>query len=177
MNEALHSELEYLILAMAAEGIKSGYSMRVQMNRMDGLRWSAESGSVYRVLKRLTAAGHLAELGKAGVPNRERTEYEVTPSGLQVLRSWVTSDLTGDELRMLVDPVRIRARYFGEVPLEAQRSAIERWLKQNAKYMRQLTKRLGKPVTAQGRAEANVLALAKARQAWLKSMLTSLADG
>ena len=177
MDESLHSELEYLILAMAAEGIRSGYSMRVQMNRMDGLRWSAESGSVYRVLRRLKEAGHLHEIGKVGVPNRERTEYEVTPSGRKALTKWLTSELTGDELRTLVDPIRIRARYFGEVSMEAQRAAIEQWIKQNARFVRQLAKRVGKPQTIQERADASVLALAKARQAWLKSMLTSLADG
>lgn len=176
MVEALHSELEYLILAMAAEGIKSGYSMRVQMNAMDGLRWSAESGSVYRVLRRLKAAGHLKELGKVGVPNRERTEYEVTPSGRTALAQWLKSDLTLDELRMLVDPLRIRARYFSEIPLEDQRAALQRWIKQNARYVRQLAKRFGKPQSPHERAEAGLLALAKARQAWLKSLAASLAD-
>ena len=50
-----YSELEYLILAMVGEGVNSGYAMRKEMNRMRGGRWSAESGSVYRVRRRLEA--------------------------------------------------------------------------------------------------------------------------
>ena len=52
-----YSELEYLILAMVGEGVNSGYAMRKRMNRMRGGRWSAESGSVYRVLRRLERDG------------------------------------------------------------------------------------------------------------------------
>jgi DNA-binding PadR family transcriptional regulator len=66
-----YSELEYLILAMVGEGVCSGYAMRKEMNRMRGGRWSAESGSVYRVLRRLERDALLRELRKAGAPNRE----------------------------------------------------------------------------------------------------------
>src|SRR5690348_498318 len=85
-----YSELEYLILAMVGEGINSGYAMRKEMNRMRGGRWSAESGSVYRVLRRLEADSLVIEARRVGVPNRERTEYELSDKGQGLLNSWLT---------------------------------------------------------------------------------------
>src|SRR6476646_3232412 len=101
-----YSELEYLILAMVGEGVNSGYAMRKEMNRMRGGRWSAESGSVYRVLRRLQADGLLSEARRVGVPNRERTEYELTKAGEALLNSWLTFPLDRSELVFLLDPIR-----------------------------------------------------------------------
>jgi DNA-binding PadR family transcriptional regulator len=53
----LYSELEYLVLGMVGMGINSGYAIRKQMVEFRGGRWSAESGSVYRVLRRLLQDG------------------------------------------------------------------------------------------------------------------------
>src|SRR5215475_544144 len=110
-SSGLYSELEYLILAMVGESINSGYAMRKEMNRMRGGRWSAESGSVYRVLRRLQQDGLLNEARKVGVPNRERTEYELTRAGEALLNSWLTFPPDRSELGFLVDPIRTRA-YF-----------------------------------------------------------------
>ena len=85
-----YSELEYLILAMVGAGVNSGYAMRKELNRMKGGRWSAESGSVYRVIRRLEAHGMLREERRVGVPNRERTEYSITDQGKSLLNSWLT---------------------------------------------------------------------------------------
>lgn len=173
----LHSELEYLILSMVADGHRSGYAIRLQMNRMEGLRWSSESGSVYRVLRRLTSDGLIVETGKAGVPNRERTEYAITPNGRNALVDWAKADLTLEELALLIDPVRIKARILEMVPVEARRTAISRWMRQNAAYIRQLRKRYRAASSQREMADANTLALAKARQTWLKTMADLLANG
>src|SRR5262249_51179080 len=106
-----YSELEYLILAMVGDGVNSGYAMRKRMNHMRGGRWSAESGSVYRVLRRLEGDGLVTEARKVGVPNRERTEYELTPHGDSTLTSWLTFPPDRSELGFLVDPLRTRS-YF-----------------------------------------------------------------
>ncbi|HWD37374.1 MAG TPA: PadR family transcriptional regulator, partial [Fimbriimonas sp.] len=79
-----YNELEYLILALMGEGVSSGYAIRKTMNRMRGGRWSTESGSVYRVIRRLEKDDLIHEVRKAGVPNRERTEYELTGQGRAV---------------------------------------------------------------------------------------------
>src|SRR6266567_2472263 len=104
-NAGPYSELEYLILAMVGENINSGYAMRKEMNRMRGGRWSAESGSVYRVLRRLEVDNLVREARKVGVPNRERTEYELTPSGEITLNSWLTFAPDRSELAFMVDPI------------------------------------------------------------------------
>lgn len=177
MDAGLHSELEHLILSMAADNIKSGYAMRLQMSRMDGLRWSADSGSVYRVLRRLGKAGFLKELGKVGVPNRERIEYAITPTGRDELTKWAQSELTEQELTSLVDPVRLKARSFGHLSPSCRRATVALWIKQNAAYIRSLKRRFASAATEAQLADSSLLMLAKARQAWLKSLAKSLADG
>src|SRR5690242_13450445 len=104
-----YSELEYLILAMVGEGVNSGYAMRKEMNRMRGGRWSAESGSVYRVLRRLEADGLVSLARKVGVPNRERTEYELKRAGEALVNSWLTFPPDRSELRYFDEPIRTRS--------------------------------------------------------------------
>src|ERR1051325_1186132 len=107
-----YSELEYLILAMVGENVNSGYAMRKEMNRMRGGRWSAESGSVYRVLRRLEKDELVREARRVGVPNRERTEYELTEAGQSTLQSWLAFPPDRQEFGYLVDPIRTRAYYL-----------------------------------------------------------------
>src|SRR5579875_2806828 len=111
MTGGPYSELEFLILAMVGNGTNSGYAMRKQMNSWRGGRWSSESGSVYRVLRRLEKDGLVREARRVGVPNRERTEYELTDNGGTVLQSWLTFTPDRAEFSYLVDPIRTRA-YF-----------------------------------------------------------------
>ncbi len=168
------NELDFLVLALVARGVRSGYAMRVQMHRLRGLMWSAESGSVYRVLRRLTQGGLLTEIGQAGVKNRERTEYDITPAGRIALEAWLTGPITSEEVAMLSDPIRLRVTYFSLVDLATQRKALRTWLKQNAAFIEQIEQLMhgAEPSPA----DANILALARARHAWLKSLLASTAN-
>jgi DNA-binding PadR family transcriptional regulator len=69
-------DLELFVLALVQRGIDTPYDLSV----MVGL----SPGATIPVLKRLQEAGHL-ERGQPGV--RGRTEYEVTVSGIQHLKS------------------------------------------------------------------------------------------
>jgi len=171
-----YSELEYLILAMVGENISSGYAMRKEMNRMRGGRWSAESGSVYRVLRRLEKDNLLVEARKVGVPNRERTEYELTPHGEALLHSWLTFPPDRTELAFLVDPIRTRSYFLSRLKPNEQMRVVKTWLQESKHFVADLSRDL--EVTTQNpirdAAYNNLLYLAQARHEWLKKLLVQV---
>lgn len=177
MSTGPYSELEYLILAMVGEGVNSGYAMRKEMNRMRGGRWSAESGSVYRVLRRLEADGLVVEARKVGVPNRERTEYDLTPQGEAVLHSWLTFAPDRTEIAFLVDPLRTRSYFLPRLKKADQIRVVKTWLQESKQFIQDLQRDMdaaNRVPTARGYAYHNLLFLAQARHEWLRKMLASL---
>lgn len=178
-NAGPYSELEYLILAMVGEGVNSGYGMRKEMNRMRGGRWSAESGSVYRVLRRMQKDGLVVEARKVGVPNRERTEYELTPQGEALLTSWLTFPPDRSEMAFLVDPLRTRCYFLFRLKPADQIRTVKTWLQESKIFIQDLQRDVDL-ITAQGTsgpkvvAYQNLLHLGQARHEWLRKLLNSL---
>lgn len=172
-----YSELEYLILAMVGEGISSGYAMRKEMNRMRGGRWSAESGSVYRVLRRLEKDNLLTEARRVGVPNRERTEYELTPQGEAHLHSWLTFPPDRTELAFLVDPIRTRSYFLSRLKPNEQLRVVKTWMVESKQFIADLQRDLEASPTKDAIQNAgyyNLLFLAQARHEWLKKVLSQV---
>lgn len=173
-----YSELEYLILAMVGEGITSGYAMRKEMNRMRGGRWSAESGSVYRVLRRLEKDGLVLEARKVGVPNRERTEYELTSAGETTLMNWLTFPPDRSEMAFLVDPLRTRCYFLFRLKYADQVRVVKTWLQESKIFVQDLQRDVdvisGRESGAKLVAYQNLLHLGQARHEWLKKLLQSL---
>jgi len=172
-----YSELEYLILAMIGEGITSGYAMRKEMNRMRGGRWSAESGSVYRVLRRLEQDGLLSEARRVGVPNRERTEYELTSTGDALLHSWMTFPPDRSELAFLVDPIRTRCYFLHRLKPAERVRVVKSWLQESKQFITDLQRDLDASVSSEptrNMGHQNLLYLAQARHEWLRRLLTQV---
>lgn len=178
-NAGPYSELEYLILAMVGEGVNSGYAMRKEMNRMRGGRWSAESGSVYRVLRRLEKDALVLEARKVGVPNRERTEYELTPQGEALLNSWLTFPPDRSEMAFLVDPLRTRTYFLFRLKPAEQIRVVKSWLQESKIFIQDLQRDVDL-IAAKGTsgprvvAYQNLLHLGQARHEWLRKLLSSI---
>src|SRR4051794_18898254 len=178
-NAGPYSELEYLILAMVGESVNSGYAMRKEMNRMRGGRWSAESGSVYRVLRRLEKDGLVLEARRVGVPNRERTEYELTPQGEALLNSWLTFPPDRSEMAFLVDPLRTRCYFLFRLKPSEQIRVVKSWLQESKIFIQDLQRDVDL-ISTKGSSGPRVAAyktpppLGKARHEWLKKLLNSL---
>jgi len=175
-----YSELEYLILAMVGEGVCSGYAIRKQMNRMRGGRWSAESGSVYRVLRRLQVDGLLTEERRVGVPNRERTEYELTPVGKSCIQSWLTLPPDRGELGLLVDPLRTRCYFLSTLKPSEQVRVVKGWLLESKQFLVDLRLDVDENITSdpiRNMGFQNLIYLAEARHEWLKHLLTKVKPG
>ena len=177
-NNGPYSELEYLILAMVGEEINSGYAMRKEMNRMRGGRWSAESGSVYRVLRRLEQDGLVREARKVGVPNRERTEYELTPQGQGLLQSWMTFPPDRAEMAFIVDPIRTRAYFLACIKPAEQVRVVKNWLQESKVFVHDLERDLQLSASQEDPvrhlAQQNLLFLAEARHEWLRKLLANI---
>jgi DNA-binding PadR family transcriptional regulator len=172
-----YSELEYLILAMVGEGINSGYAMRKEMNKMRGGRWSAESGSVYRVLRRLERDNLLCEARKVGVPNRERTEYDLSRSGEALLQSWLTFPPDRGEMAFLVDPLRTRCYFLHRLKPNERIRVVKSWLQESKQFVADLQRDLDATTTSdpiRNVGYMNLLYLAQARHEWLKRLLVQV---
>ena len=175
-NESRYNELEYLILAMVGSGVDSGYAMRKQMNSWRGARWSTESGSVYRVLRRLEKDGMVSEARRVGVPNRQRTEYELNPSGEEVLREWLIRVPPRSEFAHLVDPIRTRAYFLDRLEMDERVKVVKEWMKE-AKILADDLRREGEEMatnTLSAAAFSNLIHLADARVDWLRKLLVAL---
>jgi DNA-binding PadR family transcriptional regulator len=177
-NNGPYSELEYLILAMVGENINSGYAMRKEMNRMRGGRWSAESGSVYRVLRRLEQDGLVNAARKVGVPNRERTEYELTPQGQSLLQSWLIFPPDRAELAFIVDPIRTRAYFISRLKPTDQVRVVKTWLQESKMFVHDLERDLQASAAQEEPirhlAQQNLLFLAEARHEWIRKLLANV---
>ena len=172
---ASYNELEYMVLAMVGDGVNSGYAMRRQMQNMRGARWSAESGSVYRVLRRLQAGNLVKQARKVGVPNRERTEYDLTATGKMLVSKWLSDSLPQEDLEYLLDALRTRTYFLGMLEPKERAQTVRSWMSSNRKLISQLQEEGGK--SKKGPASwvhENLLCLAKARQDWLRRLYTDV---
>ncbi|HVT13505.1 MAG TPA: PadR family transcriptional regulator [Fimbriimonadaceae bacterium] len=174
-NAGSYSELEYLILAMVGEGVSSGYSMRKEMNRMRGGRWSSESGSVYRVLRRLRTDGLVVEVRRTGMPKRERTEYELTGEGEALLFTWLTFPPEPAEMAFLVDPLRTRSYFLCRLNPVEQMLVVKSWIQESKSFLQDLQRDVNLVESrgisgAKAIAYQNLLQLGQARHEWLKKL-------
>jgi len=168
-NVASYNELEYMVLAMVGDGVNSGYAMRRQMQAMRGARWSAESGSVYRVLRRLQASNLVKPARRVGVPNRERTEYDLTPEGKILVSKWLSDSPPQQDLEYLLDALRTRTYFLEMLEPKKRQKTVRTWMAQNRKLISQLQLEGDKPKKGpETWVHENLLCLAKARQDWLK---------
>lgn len=176
MNGGPYSELEFLILAFVADGVSSGYAMRKQMTRMRGGRWSSESGSVYRVLRRLERDGLVIEARRVGVPNRERTEYDLSDQGAMVLQNWLSFPPDRAEFGYLVDPLRTRAYFLKRLKPTEQIRVVKGWLAESKAFLAEIERdvfQTGRDPLAMA-AYSNIHYLAEARHEWLKKLLSTI---
>jgi DNA-binding PadR family transcriptional regulator len=172
-----YNELEYMVLAMVGDGINSGYAMRRQMQSMRGGRWSAESGSVYRVLRRLQVSSLVEPVRKVGVPNRERTEYDLTPAGEILVHKWLMDTPGRHDLECLLDALRTRTYFLNRLEPKKRAQTVKSWMVQNKRLIAELQSENGvAKVGPQAWVQENLLCLAKARQEWLRKLYTQVKE-
>lgn len=166
-----YSDLENLIMAMIAIGANSGYGMRKHLQRMRGIRWSTESGSIYRALERLTKAGLVEVAGKAGSPNRQRTEYVVTEAGAQSYRRWLMARLSDEELEGMDDITRTKGHFLELLPPQDRYAVVRAWRSDTKRLLKSLA---GDTQLAAGKYSEHTMQcykmMLKCRVDWLASL-------
>jgi DNA-binding PadR family transcriptional regulator len=131
------SELEGYVTGSVATGATSGYAIRRRLQGEVGTTWSADSGSVYRVLRRLQARGILHQTGRVGASNRERTEYALTEHGIKVYTHWVGSPLGGLPT-LAPDVSAMRIAFLESLPAGQAEEVIDQWSRESMDQMQQL---------------------------------------
>jgi DNA-binding PadR family transcriptional regulator len=77
-----------VILGTLSMGPKSGYEIKLLVDRSTRFFWAASYGQIYPELRRLSAAG-LIEGSEDSHGERRRTVYRLTEGGEGVLRDWL----------------------------------------------------------------------------------------
>ena len=172
------SELEYMVMAMIAVNVTSGYAMRKYINALRGGRWSTESGSIYRALQRLLVANLIEVAGKAGSPKRQRTEYRVAPNGSKILNLWMCSAIDQDLIEILDDPVRARASFLKLIPIGDRREIVGSWISDSKSLLDKTDADIGKLNQADKNFESLIITgyrnLIRARIDWLETVRATL---
>ena len=110
----------YLLLGIFAKGPMSGYDVKRFADNSTRFFWAISYGQIYPELKRLTEAG-LIEPESAPVGERDRTVYQLTKPGKEVLAAWVKDPR--------VAPIEIRDEmllklFFSDVVSDRERAGL-----------------------------------------------------
>lgn len=124
-NSDAHLELTStgrILLGMIAEGHRTGYAIKAEIERSTRHFWGASIGGIYPGLKRLADEGLVAREDDPRGEGR-RHSYRLTESGETVLRDWLTHP--AEEPVELRDEGLLKLR-FAEVLTPDERTAVVR---------------------------------------------------
>lgn len=79
------------------------------------LAYRSGAGSIYPLLKRLTASGHLSLVDRY---------YEITPKGLQALKEWLSPPFTHEDISANLDMIRSRVYFLRLLEPDERRAFI-----------------------------------------------------
>lgn len=128
------AEFDYILLGAVFRGFTTGYSIRKQILRTRGSRWSGSTGAVYPALRRLMTTGYLGLTG-AGDNSRARMNYALTMEGKNALRGWLIKHPDEAEMGMISDPLRSRCLNLRFLKPDERRKAVGAWIEANDEYV------------------------------------------
>ena len=172
-----YSELECLVLGLIALGANSGYAMRKAMQKMRGNRWSVESGSIYRALHRLEKDELVYEAARVGIPNRQRIEYALTPTGSIVLQSWLERTPPMEEFEQICDPIRTRAYFLELLEPNMRNQIVKTWISESKRFIEGLRSESTEITPSDSMESFSVRSLlmqSEARHDWLRKLFESV---
>lgn len=106
----------------------SAYDVRRTMGDSPSSQWSASTGAIYPLMRRLQRHA-LLTMKQERTGQRARRVYSITPAGKKVLRQWIGPPLAREAVSVAHDPLRSRARFLGVLTPDERaqwvRSAID----------------------------------------------------
>ncbi len=165
------TDLEATVLGVVwSDGPCTAYAVRKQFQQSLSSHWSASTGSIYPLVRRLAQRGLIAgRTRRRG--RRPGQEYTVTPSGLKALRGWLGPPVVRAAVDGTFDPLRTRTFFLGLL----NQGELGRWLDSAAAELKSLEKdtleRLAALKFGEDRfarlATHNALNEVRARKSWL----------
>ncbi len=174
------TELESCVLgAVWLRGPCTAYAIRCEFAESTSSYWSASSGSIYPVIKRLRALG-LVSAAADPSDKRDKRVLVATARGSSILRSWVR-DLPAWTGKPSLDPIRSRLNFIAVLEdRAAQLDFVERAhaaaRAQVHEFRRQLPT-LKKTSAVEYLTNLGGLEEVEARAHWLGAVRKMLADG
>lgn len=174
----MHTDLEHCVLGVIwLCGPCSAYSVRKEFEQSPSAYWSASTGSIYPVVKRLTAAGLVTA---ASVEDGRRTrDLKITESGLKALRRWI-SLMDRASTAATYDPVRTKFTFLDAMPAADLRVLIETAAAETTLRIAELREREDRLTDRQHRMERIAMRGARyeleARLRWLTAISDELAS-
>lgn len=105
-------------------GSASPYDIRRVMLDSPSTQWSASTGAIYPLVRRLERLGHIRSRGER-TGRRVRRTYTITVKGLSALREWVGPPLAREAVSVVYDPLRTRARFLGALRPAQRREWVD----------------------------------------------------
>src|SRR3954465_1785601 len=112
----------YVVLALVGQGGAGAHDL-VRMARRGRIYWAAADSQWYAEPKRLERLGYLSARREPG-RTRERTHYELTPTGLDALRAWAAEPTPLPRIRNEGVLRLLAADLVGEPPVRASLAAL-----------------------------------------------------
>ncbi len=171
------TDLEAAVLGVVwSDGPCTAYAVRKQFQQSLSSHWSASTGSIYPLVRRLTEHG-LISCRTRHRGQRAGKEYTATSAGRKALRAWIGPplDRAADGT---FDPLRTRTLFLGLL----KQGELEDWLENAAAELKRLEKatreRIAELEQGDNRftvlATQNALSEVRARQAWLATVRREL---
>ncbi len=119
------SDLEGFVLGLFWQsGPASPYHIRRMMLDSPSTQWSASTGAIYPLVRKLERMGMIKSRSER-TGRRVRRSYAVTPAGTRALREWLGPPLSREAVSVVYDPLRTRARFLGLLKPEQRREWID----------------------------------------------------
>jgi DNA-binding PadR family transcriptional regulator len=128
-----------VLLAMIAEGHRTGYSIKAEIERSTRLFWGASIGGIYPELRRLEKAGLVSSRNDFRGEAR-RHSYQLTDAGREILDDWLTD--RGEPVLELRHEALLRLRFAGVLAQSERLEVVKRMREAHERRIAELERRL-----------------------------------
>lgn len=120
------TELESTVLGVVwLRGPCTAYVVRQEFLASSSSYWTASTGAIYPLLRRLEKAGLIRAAEEAWGAGRKKA-FSITPKGVTVLQEWIGPPLEAWTGLPTFDPVRTRLSFLGALtPARRRRFVVE----------------------------------------------------
>lgn len=117
------STLSLAILGLVSQSPQTGYDLRKVFSTTPMGHFSSSPGAVYPALRRIEEAGWIRGREGTGSTRRQRIVYEVTRSGVTVLRQHLSRPVTHDDIVWHMDELMMRFAFMD--PLVGRQATLK----------------------------------------------------